>query len=171
MLPFYADSKTVGVYADLPNELPTSALISRLLEDGKHVYLPRCEPGASRSMRFVRCFSSGTNDISTWPRGKYGIREPTGPETTEGIDLLVLPGVAFDPRTFARLGQGAGYYDRWIQAKRGRDGPGVGRCVGVCMDCQVVKGVPFEEHDVVMDGLVWPGGGVKIREGWDAEKT
>jgi len=177
-LPWYESASTVGVYSDLRNELPTGDVIRALIEDGKGVYLPRCADGDDGAdgpkMDFVRCFEAGRDDRSEWRRGKYGIMEPEGAASDDDIDLLIVPGVAFDPVTFRRLGQGKGYYDRWIQGRRaggGDGGPKVGKVVGVCLDCQVVEGVPFEEHDVVMDGLIWPGGGVQVRKTVDSPQS
>ena len=79
----------------------------------------------------------------------YGIEEPTGtPIVADGdIDLIVVPGVAFD-RHLGRMGRGKGFYDRLFaripRALR----------IGVCFACQVVPTVPMEPHDWRMDGLI-----------------
>lgn len=85
--------------------------------------------------------------------GAYGLMEPD--ETCEifdpqKIDLILVPGVAFD-RLGHRLGQGAGYYDRFL--------PGMHAArVGICHDFALLEEVPFQEHDIPMDFVMMPGG-------------
>ena len=61
------------------------------------------------------------------------------------IDLVVVPGVAFTAAGH-RLGQGGGWYDRFLTGLR----PGVAR-IGVCFAECLVDELPTEAHDVVMD--------------------
>jgi 5-formyltetrahydrofolate cyclo-ligase len=81
--------------------------------------------------------------------GPYGIPEP-GPEVPEvplgSIDLVVVPGLAFDRRG-ARLGQGGGYYDRTLCQT------GALR-VAVAYSEQVVERLHTEAHDLPMNILV-----------------
>ena len=66
----------------------------------------------------------------------------------DAIDLIVVPGVAFDARG-GRLGRGRGHYDATLARLR----PGTAR-VGLCFDEQVVDRVPVEPHDVPLDVVV-----------------
>ncbi len=63
------------------------------------------------------------------------------------IDLIVLPGVAFDDNGI-RLGYGLGCYDRAL-SEGGRS-----VLVGLAYDFQVVAALPQEEHDVPVDFIV-----------------
>ena len=63
-------------------------------------------------------------------------------------DLIVVPGLAFT-RTGDRLGQGGGWYDRFLSA-RSRHAV----AIGVGFDLQVVDELPVEEHDVRVDAVV-----------------
>lgn len=81
--------------------------------------------------------------------GSFGIMEPQADAFTdyEQIDLILVPGMAFD-RHGHRLGRGKGYYDRFLsQAKD---------CykIGVCFPFQLVDEVPTDEHDVRMDEII-----------------
>lgn len=66
-------------------------------------------------------------------------------------DLIVVPGIAFcsDGR---RLGQGGGWYDRFLSQVR----PGC-VTVGVCFDELLVDELPIEPHDVRVDVIVTDG--------------
>ncbi len=64
------------------------------------------------------------------------------------IDRVVVPGVAFTASGH-RLGQGGGWYDRFLTELR----PGVMR-IGVCFAECLVDYVPTEDHDVTMDLVI-----------------
>ena len=68
--------------------------------------------------------------------------DPTWP------DVVIVPGLAFTA-TGDRLGQGGGWYDRFLSEVRPD-------CVsiGVCFAEQLVNALPIESHDVVMDHVV-----------------
>ena len=70
-----------------------------------------------------------TSFYDGWPRNRWGIPEPPVSDDAADddavakpgdIDLLVVPGLAFDAAG-RRLGQGKGYYDRFIARMRGED--------------------------------------------------
>jgi len=66
------------------------------------------------------------------------------------VDVVIVPGLAFTERG-DRLGQGGGWYDRFLAGVRAD-------CVtiGVCFDEQVVAAIPVEPHDVPVDRVVTP---------------
>lgn len=87
--------------------------------------------------------------------GPLGIRQPPeGSEVVpvESIDLVLVPGRVFG-RDGARLGRGAGHYDRLIPSLR-HDVPRV----GVTLDRFVRDTLPLEEHDVPMTHLATESG-------------
>jgi 5-formyltetrahydrofolate cyclo-ligase len=59
-----------------------------------------------------------------------------------------VPGVAFTAAGH-RLGQGGGWYDRFLSGLR----PGVAR-IGVCFAECLVDELPTEAHDVIMDLVI-----------------
>ena len=63
-------------------------------------------------------------------------------------DLVVVPGLAFTS-TGDRLGQGGGWYDRFLSQVRSGC-----TTVGVCFAEQVVDSLPLEAHDVAVDHVV-----------------
>lgn len=67
-------------------------------------------------------------------------------------DVIVVPGTAFTARG-ERLGQGGGWYDRFLPARRVDVAT-----IGVCFTIQLVDRVPTEPHDVVVDYVVTEDG-------------
>jgi 5-formyltetrahydrofolate cyclo-ligase len=83
----------------------------------------------------------------------HGFPEPTSTLVAEpgAIDLVVVPGLAFDPDG-NRLGYGKGFYDRFLDAHR-RASP-QGRTIGICFDFQVVVEIPITPHDVPVSMVI-----------------
>lgn len=68
--------------------------------------------------------------------------EPTWP------DVVIVPGLAFTAQG-DRLGQGGGWYDRFLADVRSDC-----TAIGVCFAEQIVDSLPVEAHDVVLDRVV-----------------
>ena len=120
----------------------TDSIFDKAIEDGKEVYFPKVM-GNSLSFHRVR-------DLGELRPGQYGIPEPpSGASSIEArdLDLLLVPGVAFDQKG-ARLGYGGGYYDRIA----GDVEPG--RRVGILYKFQLQKSIPTECHDIEVGTLV-----------------
>ena len=78
----------------------------------------------------------------------------------EDLELVMVPGVAFDRRG-GRMGHGKGYYDKLLEHAR-PDTP----LVALAFECQLFPEVPMQAHDVFMDKIitelaVYPGRGRK----------
>jgi 5-formyltetrahydrofolate cyclo-ligase len=71
----------------------------------------------------------------------------------DAIDLVIVPGLAFDPRGH-RIGYGAGFYDRFLAPLSRRSGAAQARAVGVCFDFQVLAEVPISPEDVAVSVVV-----------------
>lgn len=143
-------------FASLPGEADLAAWHEALRARGIAVAFPRVDPDLSRrTMEFYI-----VENESDWRPGAYGLREPDPARCRrvdpDEISLHLVPGLAFTAQG-ARLGQGGGYYDRWLAQV-----PDATPLVGVCFACQIVDSVPTEAHDrrvhhVVTDGG-WLGG-------------
>jgi 5-formyltetrahydrofolate cyclo-ligase len=66
----------------------------------------------------------------------------------EDLDLIMVPGVAFD-RQGGRTGHGKGYYDKLLQHAR-PDCP----LVALAFECQMFPEIPVQSHDIYMDKVV-----------------
>lgn len=106
---FYQNSQTIMVYISYNGEVDTHLLISNMLKEGKTLCAPVC---IDHETMVARKFSS----MEELAEGAYGISEPQG-EVAEGIDLIIVPGVAFN-KELHRIGYGAGYYDRFLEKNK-----------------------------------------------------
>ncbi|MEM7339703.1 MAG: 5-formyltetrahydrofolate cyclo-ligase [Actinomycetota bacterium] len=107
-------------------------------------------------------------DLTVHPAGsaverhRFGFDQPTADSPVvpdADITVVLVPALAFD-RFGARLGHGAGYYDRFL----GRLGP-VER-IGIAAG-PVVAELPVDVHDVAMTHLAGPFGVVDVPFGLD----
>lgn len=159
-MPAYQQAKTVGLFLSMPKgEINTDAAIQHAIHNGKTVYVPQVGNNFElANMDLLKC-PSVENFHKSWPTNKWLIPEPPGDiervlAQPGDIDLLVVPGLAFDAKG-GRLGQGKGYYDRFI-AKVRKGHPGKPLLVGVCMEPQLVDRVPTTELDYRMDFVLFP---------------
>lgn len=109
--------------------------LSRVAEDGKSLHFHEV----------------GRNQLLI--QSRLGFEEPD-PDTCPVItnpDLILIPGVGFDPSRNARLGRGKGHYDRYLAPLISSDTPPV--LVGVSFAAQW-RELVVERHDVSMDFLV-----------------
>jgi 5-formyltetrahydrofolate cyclo-ligase len=143
---FWRTARSVLVYAAVGGELDPAAVAEAAWSDGKRVFLPSPQP-AELALR-PRQWARG----ETLVPGPYGIPvPPTGALVDGDIDLVCVPGLAFDA-TGGRLGSGLGYYDRWLGAHPRAWSVGLG------YRWQVVEHVPMSLHDVRMRALLTPLG-------------
>ena len=140
-LPAWNKARTVMAYAALPGEPDLTPVLREILSSGRRLVLPRCE-GEEIVPRLV----SGLWRLSP---GAYGILEPDAdcpPVRPEEIGFFLVPGLAFDREGF-RLGQGGGYYDRFLPKA-------CGYRLGVCHEWELLPAVPREAHDERVNGVL-----------------
>ena len=139
-LPEWASAQILCVFAPLPGE-PDVELLN--FGDRKVCY-PRVN-GTGLDLFYVE--NPRAMEVSRWD-----IREPFADTTTASaiadIDLVLIPGLAFSPDG-ARLGRGAGFYDRLLARAGWR-----ARKIGICFDCQDLESLPREAHDHPVDWVV-----------------
>ncbi|TLM65201.1 MAG: 5-formyltetrahydrofolate cyclo-ligase [Deltaproteobacteria bacterium] len=138
----YRQAGVVGLYSPVLNEVQTEQVARQCLADAKRLVYPRV---SGEALRFMEVSS-----LAELVPGRFGILEP--PEGREvpmrEVDLLVVPGVAFD-LVGHRLGYGKGYYDRALAASRADL-----ERVGFAYEFQVVAQLPAAGHDRRLTGLV-----------------
>lgn len=145
--PGWARARTVALHIAVRGELPTAGPLAAAWATGRRVALPRM---TARGME-LRLVSQASELVV----GRHGIPEPAegAPLVAPAeLDLVLAPGVAFDPRG-GRLGQGGGDYDRLIAAL-----PPACATIGWCHAFQLVDAVPSEPHDRGVQVVVTPEG-------------
>ena len=144
-LPEVAEAGTVFLYLGMGAEPRTARLTGSLRALGKRVALPRVLPYREMEARLVP-------PGAVLVRHPYGMLEPGEdcPVVPKGeIDLILAPGLAFDRRGY-RLGQGGGYYDRYLEDFSGCT-------VALCREICLLEQVPVEEFDAPVDIVLTEG--------------
>ena len=148
--PALEGARTILVYYGVGTEIDTRGLIETLWAQGRRVCLPKCLPDRQMEARVVTSFGDLEPDA-------YGIPAPKeGCETVarEDLDLILVPGLCFDSRG-SRLGQGGGYYDRYLEDHDGLT-------IGLCREDFFQINLPREPFDawvryvLTEEGQVWP---------------
>ena len=114
----------------------------------QNIYFPRITNFRNSYMQFYR-----TSKLERM--NKYGIIEPannTQPLAASAFDAILLPVVAFD-RTGARLGMGAGYYDRALAALAHQSSTKP-YLVGLAHHFQEVNSIESAPWDVGLDAIL-----------------
>ncbi|RKL62167.1 5-formyltetrahydrofolate cyclo-ligase [Thermoanaerobacteraceae bacterium SP2] len=139
----FRGAKTIMFYVDAGNEVKTRDGLTKALSEGKRVVVPKVKKGYGLLAIEIKSL----DELSP---GTFGILEPAGEKgiSPEEIDLVVVPGVAFDKKG-NRMGYGAGYYDSFLPKLR----PEVKK-VAIAFEMQVTDSLPAEEHDVKMDMII-----------------
>jgi 5-formyltetrahydrofolate cyclo-ligase len=144
---FWRAASRIGLFVSRADEVDTSILLRRALEDGKEALLPRIT--AAGRLEFA-----SLGDPNRLRIGRFGIPEPPQDRPAVRLDdhaLVLVPGLAFD-RIGGRLGRGGGYYDRALAIDRRAVLEPV--LIGVGFSFQLVERVPMDAFDVRLDGVV-----------------
>ncbi|WP_352420314.1 5-formyltetrahydrofolate cyclo-ligase [Proteiniborus sp.] len=146
-LPIFIKSQRIMLYLSFGNEVDTFNLIEYCHGNGKSVIVPFCIDEGRKIVPTE--IKSVENDLV---RSNFGYLEPkkelVKPVGTENIDLIILPGLAFD-RGCYRVSYGGGYYDRFL-GKLNFTIP----TIGLVYDFQLVNLIPVEEHDIPVDYVI-----------------
>ena len=148
-LPEYQAARTVMYYVDARSEVRTRHSLPDALSHDRKIVVPWCNTAGELELFHL-------TSMDELALGMYRILEPM-PElrdaaakqvTAQDLDLVMVPGVAFD-RTGARMGHGKGYYDKLLQHAR-PDAP----LVALAFECQIFPEIPTQEHDIFMDKII-----------------
>ena len=150
VLPEFAGAGVVGAYVGVGAEVETRALLDLVLGRGDILCVP-WRDGDDLYLAQILTFDELV-PVS------FGLLEPPHALARDraiepgSVDLLLIPGVAFDG-TGGRLGHGKGFYDRLLA----RAGAGPLRAA-LAFECQVVSEVPMTAGDERMDLIVTENG-------------
>lgn len=146
----YQYAKTVMIYMDFRQEVPTGKLINHILASGKRLVLPLTDS----TFTIIPYEIIAENHIyrNYLKQSSFGIFEPdpalckTIPP--QEIDLVLIPGAAFDQEG-NRIGYGKGCYDRFLPLLR-QDAVKL----ALAFDFQLLDQIPAGPTDIKMDGII-----------------
>jgi len=144
----YASARVVLFYVDVRSEVRTRHDLEAALQTGKKIVVPYCVDGELELFHL--------ESMDELELGMYRILEPraelrgvpTKRVEVEELDLIMVPGVAFDRRG-GRTGHGKGYYDKLLEHARA-DTP----LIALAFECQLFPEIPMQSHDIFMDKVV-----------------
>lgn len=147
-LPEYEAATTVMFYVDVRAEVRTRHALPKALGSGKRIVVPYCVDGLLELFHL-----ENMDELET---GMYRILEPRADlrnvaakrPAVESLDLIMVPGVAFD-REGGRTGHGKGYYDKLLE-----HAPAASPLVALAFECQMFPEIPMQDHDIFMDRVV-----------------
>jgi 5-formyltetrahydrofolate cyclo-ligase len=147
-LPEYQQARTVMFYVDVRTEVRTRQALPDALASGKRVVIPYCVDGELELFHL--------ESMDELELGMYRILEPKAElrsvaakrTPVEELDLILVPGVAFDRRG-GRTGHGKGYYDKLLEHALSRT-----PLVALAFECQLFPEIPMQDHDIYMDKVV-----------------
>ncbi|MCP4888889.1 MAG: 5-formyltetrahydrofolate cyclo-ligase [Rubripirellula sp.] len=147
-LPEYQAANCVMWYVDVRAEARTRHALPQALESGKNVVIPYCVDGELELFHL-----QSMDELET---GMYKILEPREDlrsvdakriDVSE-LDLILVPGVAFDARG-GRTGHGKGYYDKLLENAKAET-----PLIALAFECQMFDEIPMQDHDIFMDKVV-----------------
>ncbi len=152
----YKRAKQVLLFYPMEEEVDLRPCIEDCWSRGVGVALPRMQ---NQGIEFF--FVESYKDLELHP---YGCMEPkdTLPRCTDELlqpdTLLLIPGLAYDPRAQVRLGRGKGYYDRFLLKLSHAASERVDMSQNakfpelwvrmVCFQAQIVQGIPSDPWDI-----------------------
>lgn len=152
--PLYQKAERIFLYASVGYEIKTHDLIHHAFSCGKTVLLPKCHS------KGIMEFYEYTGILTV---GKFGIQEPTGRHSISPRpdDLMFVPGLAFTAEGL-RLGQGGGYYDRFMEKYPCTT-------VGLCRNAFLLKELPVEWNDLPVEYVITETGIYRCKNGASEE--
>lgn len=144
-LDLYKNSINIFIYVGFGSEIDTSIFIDDFIKDNKRIFIPKTNI-SKKEMNAVEI-----TDLNALEKNKYGILEPKDDNqiiNKNDIDLVILPGVAFDI-SGSRIGYGGGYYDKYLMDIKDSIPK-----VALAYDFQLLEDIPVEEHDIKADYII-----------------
>lgn len=134
-MPEYQAAGTIFCFVGTPHEIDTRPILENALAAGKRLCVPLCTgPGMMELRQITTLFQLSP--------GAYGIPEPPEDAPTVSVDetdFAILPCLTCN-HLGHRLGQGQGYYDRFLAHYRSG-------AVLLCREKLIREEIPLEPHD------------------------
>jgi 5-formyltetrahydrofolate cyclo-ligase len=146
VLEMIPDDAVIGFYRADPGEAPANAYARFFLERGHTIALPWLV-----NLQTPMIFRRHTDPYAEadLAKGYFGLMQGSEDAPEVVPDVLFMPLVAFTAKG-DRLGQGGGFYDKWLGAH-----PDTIR-FGLAWDMQEVPELPVEPHDMRLTAVITP---------------
>lgn len=134
-MPEYQAAQTVFCFVSTAREIDTRPILEDALSSGKALCVPLCVGSGLMELRRI-------TSLAQLSPGAHGISEPPADSprvSPDDVDLAVLPCLTCS-HLGQRLGQGGGYYDRFLAHYRGGT-------VLLCREQLIREEIPLEPHD------------------------
>jgi len=143
----YINSQNIMFYVATRSEVQTEEMIKMSIKMGKNVFVPIILPEC------INLTPSKMFDFDIeLEKGNKGILEPKKEYhrlfAPENIDLIIVPGVAFDSDG-NRIGRGFGYYDNFLRKVR----PST-KIIALAFEMQIVKKVLTDKNDIPVHKII-----------------
>ncbi|MDG2197765.1 MAG: 5-formyltetrahydrofolate cyclo-ligase [SAR324 cluster bacterium] len=140
----WQEAKVIHTFLPQNAEPNTFFLVQEALKTKRRVQVPKVAGPSHLTHHWLE-------DIKLLKKNSWGIPEIQDSAAhvadLSEIDLVLVPGLAFS-RKGARLGQGRGYYDRFLNQFN------EAKTLGVGFDWQLLEHIPEEPHDRRLDGVL-----------------
>lgn len=137
---------TIGLYRAGPGEAPAGGYARHFIEAGHTIALPRVVKIAEPMHFHIHTDPYAESDLEGGP---MDLQQPRLDAPIVVPDVLFMPLVGFTA-TGERIGQGGGFYDRWLA-----DHPDT-LAIGLAWDMQKVDQLPVEAHDMPLTAIITP---------------
>ena len=131
----FRSAQTLLLFFGIGTEPDTAPLLLSLLREGRRVVLPRVQTKDRMELRLA----SGLDRLCP---GAFRIPEPDDScplISPSEVEFALIPALCYDTGCY-RLGQGGGYYDRFLSCYTGFS-------LGLCRDTVFRSALPIEPHD------------------------
>lgn len=143
----YINFPNIMFYVATRSEVQTEEMIKTSIKRGKNIFVP---------VILTECINLVPSKLTDFDRelekGKKGIFEPKQEYRRlfppEDLDLIILPGIAFDIRG-NRIGRGGGYYDNFLR----KIYPSV-KIIALAFEIQIVKKIPTDTNDIAVHKII-----------------
>lgn len=141
----YKNAQTIFIYVSYRSEVDTHEIIKKALLDNKNICVPKI---ISKQDGMEAILIKNFDDLKS---GKYGILEPVNRDSKIEeckIDLVVIPGLAFD-WDGGRIGYGGGFYDRFLVEVKSETPK-----IGLAYSFQIIGKVFMNKNDVYINRII-----------------
>ncbi|MFA5068701.1 MAG: 5-formyltetrahydrofolate cyclo-ligase [Candidatus Omnitrophota bacterium] len=143
----FKDAVFIMFYVSKPYEVDTAGMIEEALKRGKRVIVPVTQ---TKEKQLIP--SEITCPARDLAKGPFGVLQPRKEcikaVKIEDIDLVIVPGVAFDSKG-NRIGHGQGYFDRFLKHL-----PKKTPTIGLAFKLQLVRRIKVLPWDIPVTKLI-----------------